>query len=189
MLRQHAPAAFEPAQAAVAMAAARAVARGLRRRLRAQAADEQDFAQAILLDLIVRSARFQRGRGSWPAFVSNVTRNAAGRVAQKHIRNDRSTIALANADDRWADIPDARSTHIGLDLRRVLPRLPAHLRQLLDLVAESGSIAAARRAAGLSAPSFYRRVNELRLILLAEAASLGMTTQFEQASRTHGSRV
>ena len=47
---------------AAALAAATTKARSLRRRLKAPAADEDDFQQAILLDLIHRADRFDPDR-------------------------------------------------------------------------------------------------------------------------------
>ena len=184
MLHQHTPPALDAAQAAMAIQAARAQARHLGRRLSAQRADEQDFEQSILLEILLRSRLFDVTRGSWPSFVGNVTRNASGRLAQKHIARDRASASLTDADHRPVDLPGAESINISLDLKRAAPRLPARLHRLLDCIADRGTIAEACRADAYgSTASFYRDLNDLRFILLAEGASLGRTTQFERKKR------
>jgi DNA-directed RNA polymerase specialized sigma24 family protein len=108
MLRQHADTApFN------AIHAAQARARSLSRSLGAQSADAEDFRQAMLLDLIRRSGRFDAERGSWPAFVCVVTQHAATRIAKHRGRAAALITSLPSdhqlTDAHWPSISNARS--------------------------------------------------------------------------------
>jgi DNA-directed RNA polymerase specialized sigma24 family protein len=169
MPRQHSePARFEPAALATALAAATARARSLRRSLKAPAADEDDFRQAILLDLIGRAERFDPNRGAWGAFVSVVTRHAAARIAHHQLRHAQATTWLSEDHDVADDSHRIDGIDLGLDLQRSCNRLPRRLKGLVGLIVETGSIADAQRESVLSPASFYRALAELRLRFLAD---------------------
>ncbi len=152
----------------VALAVASTRARSLRRRLKTQAADADDFRQAILLELVGRAARFDPCRGTWGAFVSVVTRHAAARLANHRLRHPSAAMVLSLDPD----IADANhrvdAIDLGLDLRDSFDRLPRRLKRVVDLIVETGSVANAQRASGLSTASFYRALAELRLCFIAD---------------------
>ncbi len=169
MLRQHLDTpAFDPAKVQVAIAAAKARARSLNRSLRAQAADEDDFQQAILLDLISRADRFDPSRGAWGAFVSVVTRHSAARIAHRQLRHAQAVTSLSGDHDVADDSRRVDGIELGLDLRRSCDRLPRRLKGIVDLIAETGSIADARHESALSPAGFYRALAELRLRFVAD---------------------
>jgi hypothetical protein len=170
-----------------ALGAAEGRARGLRRTLRAQHADEEDFRQAILLDLICRADRFEDSRGVWPAFVSLVTRHTAARLARNQIRFCASSVALTSdhdiADDRYRE----SAVDLALDLRSALRRLPRRLQNVVNSIVDAGSLAGAQRASAMSSATFYRAVRELRLHLAIAGASLPQATSVARTDRTFGS--
>lgn len=174
MLRQHLDTpAFDPAKVQEAIAAAKARARSLHRSLRAQAADEDDFRQAVLLDLICRSDRFDATRGSWPAFVCVVTHHAAARLAKRQSR----TAALITSLPPDHDVADDRcrvgAADLAIDLKRAVERLPPQLRNLVALIADTGNLACAQRASAVPTASFYRALGELRRRFIAEGVATG----------------
>jgi DNA-directed RNA polymerase specialized sigma24 family protein len=165
MLRQHAFAPkIDAERTAVGVAQAARKARSLRRRAGASAAEEEDFRQDILLDLVARAGRFDPDRGSWPAFVCVVTGHAAATIAQ---RRGREAIELPAGDD---DFVDSQSTMVDLaiDLTRIFERSPERIQSVIALIAEEGDVASARRASSLSRASFYRTLSDLRGSLRAQ---------------------
>ena len=159
MLRQHAFAPkIDAERASVSIAQAALQARKLRRRSGAPAAEEEDFRQEILLDLVARADRFDPYRGSWPAFVCVVTGHAAATIAHRHRSK---AIELPASDD---DVIDPRPNTIDLliDLARIIERSPDPIRRVMALIAEEGDVASARRASPLSHASFYRTLSDLR---------------------------
>ncbi len=178
MLRPHPTHAFDTARTATAIAAAGARAAGLRRSLKAQRTDEQDFRQAILLDLMVRSPRFDQKRGPWPAFVSVITRNAATDIAHREICR-RSTTVLGGDHEYPEETTSSIAEHVRIDLKRAIEKLPPHLAQLMQAIATSGEIKAARRATGTPPARFYRALAELRRHLIREGAALNRGRRLE----------
>lgn len=165
MLQQHPyRPASGPSAIAEAIAAAEWQARRLCRRCGCPSADEEDFRQAILVDLIARADRFEPVRGSWPAFVRVVTNHAASRIA----RNEGRRAALLRPQyDPVDDRQRPASNDLAIDFAREIERLPRSLRGLVELIAETGTVAGARRASPLSPASFFRALRDLRLRLLA----------------------
>lgn len=156
----------EASTIADAVAAAEWLARRLSRRLGSVAADEEDFRQAILLDLIARADRFDPSRGTWPAFVSVVTRHAAAGIARDQCR--RAALFLPLDDDEPIDDRQPPgAADLAIDFVRETGRLPHPLMRLVDRIAEAGTVAGARRASAASPASFYRALRELRLRLVA----------------------
>src|SRR4051812_2126005 len=189
MHRQHSDQPFiDLAALATAIAAAQARARGLRNRLRLQAADEEDVRQSVLLDLICRAARFDPGRGPWPAFVSVVTRNATLRLAKKQIRLSATITQLDEEHDLADERCRASAINLGLDLQRAIRQLPRHLRSIVVRIAETGSLSGAQHASDMSRASFYRAVRDLRLRLIAHSSSPNTFAPLERSpDRTFGS--
>lgn len=168
MLQQHPyRPASGPSAIADAIAAAEWQARRLCRRCGCSSADEEDFRQAILVDLIARADRFEPVRGSWPAFVRVVTEHAASRIARNEGRRAAYFSPLADQDEPIDDRQRPGSNDLAIDFAREIERLPRSLRGLVDLIAETGTVAGARRASPLSPASFFRALRELRLRLLA----------------------
>jgi DNA-directed RNA polymerase specialized sigma24 family protein len=172
MLRQHADIGRIDAEALqVAIGAAQIRSRRLQRRLGAGWADAEDFQQDLLLDLIGRSDDFDPSRGSWPAFICVVTRNAAVKIAQRHIRLASSTVPLGPEHDLADDRSLVGSEDFVIDVQRALRRLPPDLQDLVSRIADKGDIASAKHAPPGSRASFYRALRNLRLHLVAQGVS------------------
>ena len=159
------------AQLDVTIAAATRHARRLARGLVLAEADLEDFRQAILVAILTRSARHDPQRGSWATFVGLIARHAAIDLARA-CRGRLPTSPVETFEDVLAD-PAAGYPEPSLDLRAALATLPPSCRRLVALIAETGSLADARRASTMSSASFYRHVHDLRLRLLM--AGLGTT--------------
>lgn len=164
---------------AVAMSAADSRAGRLARQVRDPARDREDHRQDILLDLLQRAHRFDAARGSWSAFVTVVTRHAALSLLAQHVR----TAAIENTSvDDLAD-PAGHvevATLLSIDVNAARRRLPSSLGEMLDAIAEEGSVTGAQRAGTQPAASFYRALRQLRLRLIAaglkpSTASVAMT--------------
>lgn len=151
---------------AVAMNAADRHAGRLARRVRDPARDRDDHCQDILLDLLQRAQRFDPVRGSWGAFVTVVTRHAALSLLARHIRS--AGIESIPADDLADPAGHVEvATLLSIDLNAVRRRLPPSLGEMLDAIAEEGSVTGAQRAGNQPAASFYRALRRLRLRLIA----------------------
>lgn len=162
----------EASTIADAVAAAEWRARNLSRRFGCvAAADEEDIRQAILLDLIARADRFDPARGTWPAFVSVVTRHAAAGIAEDQCRRAALFLPLAE-DEPIDDRQPAGAADLAIDFAREVGRLPHPLKRLVDRIAETGTVAGARRDSAASPASFYRALRELRLRLIAAGLSV-----------------
>jgi DNA-directed RNA polymerase specialized sigma24 family protein len=165
MLRQHA---FTPEidaeRTAVSLAQAARQARSFRRRAGVSPAEEEDFRQEILVDLVARAGRFDPDRGSWPAFVCVVTGHAAATIAR---RRRREAIELPAGDDDFID-PRSVTMDLVIDLARIIERAPETVRNVVALIAEEGDVANAGRASSLSRASFYRTLSDLRTSLRAQ---------------------
>jgi DNA-directed RNA polymerase specialized sigma24 family protein len=151
---------------AVAMCAANRRAGRLARQVRDPARDRDDHRQDILLDLLQRAHRFDPVRGSWGAFVTMVTRHAALTLLARHLRS----VAIENIDaDDLADPVGHReaATLLSIDMNAAHRRLPPSLCEMLDAIAEEGSVTGAQRAGTQPAASFYRALRQLRLRLIA----------------------
>ena len=186
MLRPHPTHSFDTARTATAIAAAGARAAGLRRSLKAQRTDEQDFRQAILLDLMVRSQRFDETRGPWSAFVSVITRNAATDIAHREVCR-RSTTVLGGDHEYPDETGSSIAEHVRIDLKRAIEKLPPQLAQLIQAIARAGEIRAARRATGMPPARFYRALADLRRHLIREGAVLNRGRRFEPPPIVHRS--
>lgn len=151
---------------AVAMTVARRRGGRLSRQVNDVARDRDDHAQDILLDLVVRARRFDPERGSWGAFVTVVTRNAALTILARSVQP-----APVNCDVDTLNLEPhghaERSMATMMDARELLRRLPASLRNILVNLAETASVTDAQQASGQSPASFYRTLRQLRLRLIA----------------------
>lgn len=166
--RQHGTAPLDdPAALAVAMAAAGRRAGTLARHISDPARDRDDHRQEILVDLISRAGRFDPARGSWGAFVTVVTRNAARTMLAR--RAAMMTVAAAEVE-ALGDIAQGHAEAacaVRIDTAALLQRLPSSLLPVLVGVAEEGGVTDAQRASGMPAASFYRALRQLRLRLIA----------------------
>lgn len=161
MLRQcPSYASFDPERLAVGLSAAHRRARALARRFGLQRADEQDACQTILLDLVVRSRRFDERRAPWPAFVTITSRHAAIGVA-RDVRRERAIHFQGGCEDALP-AHEASAPDLALDLARALKTLPDDSRRLVDLLLASDGVASAQRQSPMSAAAFYRRLKDLR---------------------------
>lgn len=151
---------------AVAMSAANRRAGRLARQVRDPAHDRDDHRQDILLDLIQRAHRFEADRGSWGAFVTVVTRHAALTLLARHLRNSAiEQLPAVNLADPAGHVEAA--TLLSIDMNAARRRLPPPLCEMLDAIAEEGSVTGAQRAGTQPAASFYRALRQLRLRLIA----------------------
>ena len=151
---------------AVAMNAAHRRAGRLSRQVTDPARDRDDHAQDILLDLVTRSHRFDPERGSWGAFVTVVTRNAATTI---RARCARPLAADCDIDDLMLE-PHGhaeRALVTMIDARTLQRRLPSSLRDVLATLLETASVTDAQVTSGHSHASFYRALRQLRLRLVA----------------------
>ena len=166
--RQHTTAPLDdPAALAVAVAAAGRAARKVSRHAKDPAFDRDDHRQDILVDLVSRAARFDPARGSWGAFVTVVTRNAAHTMLAR--RTGMITVAPAEVE-ALGDIAQGHAeaaSAVRIDTTALLQRLPASLLPVVMGVAEEGGVTDAQRASGIPAASFYRALRQLRLRLIA----------------------
>ena len=151
---------------AVAMNAANRRAGSLARQVKDPARDRDDHRQDILLDLLQRAHRFDPVRGSWGAFVTVVTRHAALTLLAGHLRS--AAIETASADDLADPAGHVEAaTLLAIDVNAARRRLPPSLGEMLDAIAEEGSVTGAQRAGTQPAASFYRALRQLRLRLIA----------------------
>lgn len=151
---------------AVAMSAANRRAGRLARQVRDPARDRDDHRQDILLDLLQRAHRFDPVRGSWGAFVTVVTRHAALTLHAGHLRS----AAIENIDPDDLGDPAGHveaATLLSIDVNSARRRLPPSLGEMLDAIAEEGSVTGAQRVGTQPAASFYRALRQLRLRLIA----------------------
>ncbi|WP_152982044.1 sigma factor [Prosthecomicrobium hirschii] len=148
---------WSAAEVRIALSTARHTAGRHGRRIGLQDADQEDLAQDILLQLIDRSHWYDRGRGAWSTFARIVAVN----VVTGHRPARVEEVELGDAD---AEAPDPKPD-LALDLGDFHRMLPDDLARLVELVAQHGSLADARRESGLSTSSFYRAVHEIRLRL------------------------
>lgn len=155
-----------PTALSVAMSAAHRRAGRLARQVTDPARDRDDHAQDILLDLVARSHRFDPERGSWGAFVTVVTRNAALTILA---RSSRPLAADCDVDELMLE-PHGhaeRSMVTMIDADELRRRLPETLGNILANLAETASVTDAQHASGQSPASFYRALRQLRLRLIA----------------------
>ena len=167
MLHHSTPLALQDQTAlSIAMRAANRRAGRLARQVRDPARDRDDHCQDILLDLLQRAHRFDAARGSWGAFVTVVTRHAALTLLTRHMG---STAIERLSDDGLAD-PAGHAeagTLLAISVNATRRRLPPALGEILDAIAEEGSVTGAQRAGAQPAASFYRALRQLRLRLIA----------------------
>jgi len=151
---------------AVAMCAANRRAGRLARQVRDPARDRDDHRQDILLDLLQRAHRFDAARGSWGVFVNVVTRHAALTLLARHLRS--AAIEIIGADDLPDPVGHSEAATLqSIDVNSARRRLPPSLCEMLDKIAEEGSVTGAQRAGTQPAASFYRTLRQLRLRLIA----------------------
>jgi hypothetical protein len=138
----------------------------LARLVRDPARDRDDHCQDLLVDLIQRAHRFDAERGCWGAFVTVVTRHAALTLLTRHLRS----VAIENVNVNDLAAPTGyveAATLLSIDVSSARRRLPPSLCDMLDAIAEEGSVTGAQRAGTLPAASFYRALRQLRLRLVA----------------------
>jgi hypothetical protein len=181
MLCKHPIPCHDPAKFVVALREASIRAKRLRRKLRADAGDEEDFRQTLLLDLLTRSHGYDERRSAWRTFTWTVMRNASARIAQHHANSSPATLPLALAMDVPAAAADVDAVHVAIDFRRAARTLSPDLHRVAEDIAHADSISDAQRASSLSKATFYRALSDLRLNLLAAGASLDAPPQFARA--------
>ncbi|WP_157928844.1 sigma factor [Pararhizobium haloflavum] len=128
-------------------------------------ADRDDLRQTIVLVVMGKARRFDDTKSSWPTFIALIARHAAADLAR---RTHRAPVLepLDGAEYAIAD-PSAPDQDLRVDIRDAMARLPPALAHLIDLLAETGSVAAAQRKSALSPATFYRRMHDLRMQFLA----------------------
>lgn len=162
-------------------------ARRLSRKLSLSTEDRDDFCQDLLVDLLARLPAYDPARGEMGAFARVCLRHAALRIAVQQARRRRSARAvslddpLAGAEElTLADVlgeADSYAAWLGqpvdpiaelerrLDLERAAHAIPADDLPLCQALARGEPHPA--RQAGLSRTTAFRRLQEIRLRLLA----------------------
>jgi DNA-directed RNA polymerase specialized sigma24 family protein len=133
-----------------------------------------DLKQEFILDLLRRSRKFDPARGDWQGFVRGVARNhAAVLVMRKRRRASEVSIQdLMNGEDASeADVLDGldrRPSWAGvdaldhaLDVRRIVERLPDHLRLLTGLLGQM-PVKEVCRHIGKSRSRVYEMTRQIR---------------------------
>jgi RNA polymerase sigma-70 factor (ECF subfamily) len=162
-------------------------ARRLCRRLGLSAQDRDDFCQDLLVDLLARLPAYDPAKGEPGAFARVCLRHAALRIATQQARRRRSAQAVSLDDPlpgaeglTLSDVlgdADSFAAWLGqpvnpiaelerrLDLERAAAAIPADDHPLCQALARGEPHPA--RQAGLSRTTAFRRLQELRLRLLA----------------------
>jgi RNA polymerase sigma-70 factor (ECF subfamily) len=172
-----------------ALATADHYARKTARTLRLPAAEIDDLRQELLMEVLVRSARFDARRAAWITFVDLVVRHEAHALASRlrqacrlHNRSIEDPVPLSEGRKaRLAEVmPDTEgiaalwsppfdpfaAAELRIDIERFVADLPDRLRRLCRLL-QTEDIADALRLSGLSTAQFYRELRELRMRLRA----------------------
>jgi RNA polymerase sigma factor (sigma-70 family) len=158
----------------IMQAAASARAHRIVRRLNLPSHEQADVCQDLLVEMLRRFGRFDPGRASAATFINVLAWHAAHAVGQRYQRRRAElsqTVSLNEFGDADTIAPAADRNAAELitrKLERAVSTLPEHLRGLIDLLAADGRTAGASRRSGLSHATFYRRLGEIRLHLLAE---------------------
>jgi DNA-directed RNA polymerase specialized sigma24 family protein len=136
--------------------------------------DWADLKQELILDLLRRSRKFDPTRGDWHGFVRGVARNhAAVLVMRKRRRASEVSIQdLINGEGTSeADVLDSldrrpsRAAVVALDhaldVRRIVERLPDHLRSLTGLLGRM-PVKEVCRHTGKSRSRVYEMTRQIR---------------------------
>lgn len=132
--------------------------------------ERQDLAQDILVEMLGRVGRFDTERGAASTFIDLLARHGAARVRERALarltseHNLAADAALQAADPGVLGVVMPRFDR-DLALRRAILSLPTPMRELCRLFLTLPPHAVCR-AAGISRPTLYRRLHELRLRLL-----------------------
>ena len=95
-----------------------------------------------------------------------MTRHAALTLLARHLRSAAiENIAADDLADPAGHVEAA--TLLSIDVNSARRRLPPSLGEMLDAIAEEGSVTGAQRAGTQPAASFYRALRQLRLRLIA----------------------
>lgn len=153
--------------AQIALATAEYLAQQVARRRRMSSADLEDLRQDILLALVRRARGYTAVRGAWSTYVKLVAQHAVADLEHSRGR----VPVVGSVADPVLDIADLRDLRhdlvLRLDLARTLAALPTHLVEIIALIAEQGSVAAAQHASTIPSCVFYRRIADLRMWLRA----------------------
>jgi hypothetical protein len=108
-----------------------------------------DLFQELLLDLLLRSCKFNPARGEWPAFVRGVTRHQASVLFKRRNRRAQWEILASDllagdgseddGENLLEDLLPGDGTDallFSIDVRRVLGELPPQLQLLAGLLIE-----------------------------------------------------
>jgi len=155
-------------------------------------AEREDFQQDLMLDLLEHRHQFDPAKGSPGTFTGMVSKHRAvelldGLIKQRMRYTDFGTAAQMgaandpemgsskadsaddcidainfNRDPDYDLFTDGMAMH---DLNAAIAFMNGEQSALLDLLTEHSDIASAYAASGLSTPTFYRRVHELRMHL------------------------
>jgi hypothetical protein len=166
---------WNPAQTKVALAMARYFAARGSRVLGLAQADREDFRHDILLAMLLRAARYDSARSTWPTFSALLARHAvADRIRASRTGVRPSMVVLepeAHALCASATSPlsgdEFGEATLRLDLLSVAAKLPARLRETLRLLIRHDDARIARRFSSRSCASFHRDLTDLRAWLHA----------------------
>jgi DNA-directed RNA polymerase specialized sigma24 family protein len=166
-----------------AIKAARIRALTLRRTLRLSFEETQDVRQDLLVKLLEEKKQFDVSRGGVDTFIGVVAHRAAIKLAHKLIRekshleflppngvaaNDECFFPTIERllDELVINTPEvlqpARLAEVLHDLNLAINQMSVDQRNFLELLATHQDVPAACKASGLTTPTFYRRLNNLR---------------------------
>ena len=160
----------------LALSEASRLARRLARRLGLAVDHQEDIRQELLLDLLERHARFDPCRSPFSAFLRMIMRNRLSVLQARYLRElTRPVVPLDDAagghSSEGFEVDDSRKrtsfarVEARADLDRILEHLPGSLRAIV-VGLEERDLAEAVAELGASRATIYRRLADLRLVLL-----------------------
>lgn len=134
--------------------------------------ERADVCQDLLVEMIPRFQRFDPGRASAATFIDILARHAAygvrGRYRQAANRIGHVSLDADPDNAELANITsDVAAQDLAMRVEHAVSTLPRPLRGLVDLLRD-GRTSEARRLSRLGHATFYRRLRDIRLHLLAE---------------------
>jgi RNA polymerase sigma factor (sigma-70 family) len=142
--------------------------------------DKEDFVQDVLFHAWLQLAAFDPTRSSLRTFCNRVIQNKAASIIEKHVAQKRDCRRCRASLDEQCDVDHSAGTksspvdvwtdtslytfdnlELGIDVERVIARMPSELRHLArSLMLENSTEIS--RTLGLSRATVYRRIRQIR---------------------------